>query len=838
LKITLFLQKGKKIMKTFHFFCMLLVFFAGRVFSQTINESIVLYPSVTAIAQVNGSSYGSDVYNIGKRTVGTDVYISRSHFDFNLSQIPDNATISQVEVVYSTGGSGYSFKLTKLSSVSGNLQADWTAIGNASSLHTGVPYGSSSFYSTGIKTEIQNALGSNVLLIGGLSEGEGTNGSNSSLSFQLNVDYSYPAPEVYVTVRNDLYGGNGGNVGVAIYPASATSQYSPDSFIAHVQDRLNLAAYDNQTVNGKVWFFNDTEYQAEQSEWTIDRVGSGPEVISTSASFTTDQLTEADDGAIFNAYLKTTSYTTSGTMSSNETWFTSPVTITDNLTISSGVTLTIKPGVTVQVANGKKLTVNGTLLASASSGSEITFTSSSGTWYGIEVNNGGHFNPSFCNFANVQTAIRYYNADGDVHTCIFTDYSTALRYENSSSGRIDYSSMIDYGGTGIDAVQYSGPDARSYNAIEDNYYGVKADNTSEPVLGYYAGGGYNSLVNAVWDVYSTNYSTIFAVYNWWGSSSPSPNLYGDVDWEPYLNYNPLSKSNTAGNPNVVVPNFEPADTIGVSEFNHALRLYFAEDYATVLPLLQNLVSKYADYNIGRQALALENQTLKKMSRGNEALSRLLAVKQNHQGKEIAGLAQSIIVGLHVKHGEYEQAKNAATEVLGNFLNTVLEKYALYDLGMIHWYYLNDPKTGETYYRQLIAKYPDDDLAMSALATLGEWKPVPDKGNAPALTNTQNVPTEYALSQNFPNPFNPQTMIQYQLPEASHITVKIYNLFGQEVRTLVAGHREAGYHAEIWDGRDDFGRRVASGVYFYRLSTEPNVTQPNGFQFTRKMVLMQ
>jgi flagellar hook assembly protein FlgD len=82
------------------------------------------------------------------------------------------------------------------------------------------------------------------------------------------------------------------------------------------------------------------------------------------------------------------------------------------------------------------------------------------------------------------------------------------------------------------------------------------------------------------------------------------------------------------------------------------------------------------------------------------------------------------------------------------------------------------------------------------------------------------------------------MIQYQLPEASHITVKSYNLFGQEVRTLVADHREAGYHAKIWDGRDDFGQRIARGAYFYRLSAAPNATQPNGFQFTRKMVLPQ
>ncbi len=77
-----------------------------------------------------------------------------------------------------------------------------------------------------------------------------------------------------------------------------------------------------------------------------------------------------------------------------------------------------------------------------------------------------------------------------------------------------------------------------------------------------------------------------------------------------------------------------------------------------------------------------------------------------------------------------------------------------------------------------------------------------------------------------------------MPVANHITLTIYNLFGQKVRTLIADQREAGYHKEIWNGRDDFGKRVASGVYFYRLSAAPNVTQPNGFQFTRKMVLTQ
>lgn len=145
---------------------------------------------------------------------------------------------------------------------------------------------------------------------------------------ELHVDYEYPAPQLDLTARNDLYGGDGGNIGVAIYPASATSHASPYSFTAYVSNRLNLAAYDNQTVNNdRTWFFNDTEYQYEESEWREQLSGGGSQFLSNSASFTTGELTENDDDATFVAYLKTTDYTTSGTISSDEPWF-STVTMT------------------------------------------------------------------------------------------------------------------------------------------------------------------------------------------------------------------------------------------------------------------------------------------------------------------------------------------------------------------------------------------------------------------------------------------------------------------------------------------------------------------------------
>lgn len=94
-----------------------------------------------------------------------------------------------------------------------------------------------------------------------------------------------------------------------------------------------------------------------------------------------------------------------------------------------------------------------------------------------------------------------------------------------------------------------------------------------------------------------------------------------------------------------------------------------------------------------------------------------------------------------------------------------------------------------------------------------------------------LPTEFALKQNRPNPFNPSTEISFCLPKPAEVTLAIYNILGESVATLAEGLRTAGTHAETWDGRDKIGRVVASGVYFYRLDA-------GEFSATRKMLLLK
>jgi hypothetical protein len=79
-----------------------------------------------------------------------------------------------------------------------------------------------------------------------------------------------------------------------------------------------------------------------------------------------------------------------------------------------------------------------------------------------------------------------------------------------------------------------------------------------------------------------------------------------------------------------------------------------------------------------------------------------------------------------------------------------------------------------------------------------------------------IPSVFSLSQNYPNPFNPETRIQYGLPKTGHVRLTIYNLLGQKVRTLVDTQKAPGFYTTSWDGTNDYGNLVASGVYIYRI----------------------
>ena len=131
--------------------------------------------------------------------------------------------------------------------------------------------------------------------------------------------------------------------------------------------------------------------------------------------------------------------------------------------------------------------------------------------------------------------------------------------------------------------------------------------------------------------------------------------------------------------------------------------------------------------------------------------------------------------------------------------------------------------------------PNNDSFYQITAVYDQGESIPSNEASVLVTSVEdtpdNIPDSFALSQNFPNPFNPETKIQYDLPKSTHVRIEIFNLLGQKMRTLVNDQKPAGSHTVVWNGRKENGEAVASGVYIYRLQTEQ-------FMKSRKLILLK
>ena len=95
----------------------------------------------------------------------------------------------------------------------------------------------------------------------------------------------------------------------------------------------------------------------------------------------------------------------------------------------------------------------------------------------------------------------------------------------------------------------------------------------------------------------------------------------------------------------------------------------------------------------------------------------------------------------------------------------------------------------------------------------------------------NLPTNYKLSQNFPNPFNPTTNITYNIPKQTDVKLSVYNILGQKIATLVNEIQNAGVYSIQWNAQDVLGNNISSGIYFYRIETDD-------YTMTKKMLLVR
>ena len=192
---------------------------------------------------------------------------------------------------------------------------------------------------------------------------------------------------------------------------------------------------------------------------------------------------------------------------------------------------------------------------------------------------------------------------------------------------------------------------------------------------------------------------------------------------------------------------------------------------------------------------------------------------------------------------------ARTDMLLRDPQGVTHFFRHYDVDFWDIYFSRDPKVYETYHKTIIlpvgsppgtwglAEMTVYDKAQNALrADFTEIVRFEVEEGAPAAPIIASLPDATQLLANYPNPFNPETWIPYQLANSSNVHIAIYDTSGMLVRTLTLGHQSAGYYtgrsrAAYWDGHNGLGERVASGIYFYQLQTDET-------SLMRKMVLLK
>lgn len=160
-----------------------------------------------------------------------------------------------------------------------------------------------------------------------------------------------------------------------------------------------------------------------------------------------------------------------------------------------------------------------------------------------------------------------------------------------------------------------------------------------------------------------------------------------------------------------------------------------------------------------------------------------------------------------------------TEIIENYPSSVNELTALYDLITYYADIENDLTKAQPLFTRMLNTYPEEDLTKFAAINLGY-----NFENLKKITSSEQIPEEYYLSNAFPNPFNPVTQIKFSIPKDGFVTLKVFDILGREVATLINEDKSAGAYTANFDASG-----FASGIYFYSISS-------GSFHQTKKMIL--
>ena len=380
------------------------------------------------------------------------------------------------------------------------------------------------------------------------------------------------------------------------------------------------------------------------------------------------------------------------------------------------------------------------------------------------------------------------------------------------------------------------------NTIADGTADVYATG-GNPFLGFSDGsqtqGGFNSIYSSGAEqarciVVADKGSFVTAHVNWWGQFPVDGTLFcasdGKVDYSYPLKETPVecnSRIDTWKLPDDSEQQILASAVVQRGQRNYTSALGTYADFLMNRPgspnlrrALRELRQTYREYRAWSNDSTLQPQLA----------GYLTNVMGNHPNLSLRLAAKMLLADeLHARHF-WSAALTRYQQVIQAQPNTDAERVALFGTFAINAYGLRDTTASLNTLQILRTKYPNDahlDLAELRYGMLTKRSPGQmGKPSLPPTPATEALPDCYALEQNYPNPFNPTTTIQYQLPEDGHVVLKVYDVLGRGVATLVDETKKAGYQRVAFQAH-----QLASGVYFYQLRAGSYVS-------TKKLLMLR
>ncbi len=408
-------------------------------------------------------------------------------------------------------------------------------------------------------------------------------------------------------------------------------------------------------------------------------------------------------------------------------------------------------------------------------------------------------------------------------------------YFYNSSGIVRKNTIKD-NNYGVYATNYSNPksgyhlyqdDVKGENSIIDNDIGILAAHNSTPEFGwYYDEDNYYGMKNHIlnntgYNVYASTSSDLTVQGNWWGSDPPDEStMYvsssSSVEYIPWMRhqyeYPPTGGfDQPPGDP--IIAGVSLSNSLADEHTEESLWLSLRDarfavyegDYEGARSLYIELIAQEDRPDVRIRALAgLYN--LFRITEDASLIDDVLPLRAT--GGEAGIVASELLYSMYAALGYYEDSRRIASSLIEAYPDTETEMHALIHLSALRGYTKDMSEVSERALAELRSKYGSTVNAglLNALGGLPEG----DEFLAGDSDEIEAEVEEFSIS-NYPNPFNPVTVIEYSLPSDAYVTLTVYDILGREVGVLVDEFQEAGTYDTVFDAS-----RLPSGMYFTRL----------------------